>query len=586
MNLERKVCQFPAVPEDQDQLLFHTLQPGEKFITIYGVVEVVKDDRETPTATRLANYKKVVINWQRSKGKREAQLSKAFISNAKFLRARRMKVNALYEKGNLKRASVFRAYFGEEPRLMKLVNRIEKPTTQQLQPDPMAPVSSFPDRIVECVLIPDRRAHYHGEDANSLTSKLTAVQDKACEQRMRTTRLFLKRRLLTERYNEDFLTFSCLDCGQGFASNAGLRYHISGGKNCTQQGAAISRVRKEKLAEVEEGAMDLLAGKHSAPRPRRVDRRIRRPDRKRKKESAMYPEVLLSLGYTLVKQDIKFTDDMKLPEPLQIQEDTNEDKIKETVTGSLSVDAPDALLGYLKKELVATQRKADDQKYGALYAEVFKTLGYWKPRRKRQSTRNGNDIDTSKRRRRALKSPPPPKPEPPIIDTRALADEVDSGRYPSMNRFKGDDHSNICKVCQDGGVLICCDFCTNAIHIACLRTKFTVKAPEPEDDFMCHNCIQTILSRRNRAEKRRLKKEARKVQRTEQRALEESKINSDIQQGMEYEFLAEKGKDTSELVELLQDAQVRLRQSLATAKMNNVRRRIMGCYFNNERDEN
>jgi hypothetical protein len=49
---------------------------------------------------------------------------------------------------------------------------------------------------------------------------------------------------------------------------------------------------------------------------------------------------------------------------------------------------------------------------------------------------------------------------------------------------------------------------------------------------------------------------------------------------MEYQYLAAKGQEVSELVELLQDAEVRLKQSLATHKMNNVRRKIMGCYYN------
>jgi hypothetical protein len=44
---------------------------------------------------------------------------------------------------------------------------------------------------------------------------------------------------------------------------------------------------------------------------------------------------------------------------------------------------------------------------------------------------------------------------------------------------------------------------------------------------------------------------------------------------MEYEHLASKGQDFSELVELLHDARLRLRQSLATSKMNDLRRRIM-----------
>jgi hypothetical protein len=269
---------------------------------------------------------------------------------------------------------------------------------------------------------------------------------------------------------------------------------------------------------------------------------------------------------------------MRLPEPIEDHE-LLDDEDEVSVQGDLTVDPPDALLVHLKKRLVKEQRGADDQKYGSMYAQVFKSLGYKKPSQKREaSSLNDNNIGTSKRRRRAtkMKPPPPPKPLPPIIDTRALADEVDSGRYPSLNRYKGDEHYDVCFICRDGGDLICCDFCRKAEHMKCIRRKFTVKDPEPEDDFMCHRCIQYVLQRRARAEKRRLEKQERDEVRKRQEALEERCRNPDIKKGREYEYLAARGQDVSELVELLQDAQVRLKQSLATTKMNNVRRRVMG----------
>jgi hypothetical protein len=381
-----------------------------------------------------------------------------------------------------------------------------------------------------------------------------------------------------------------LDCGQRFTSVSGLRYHISG-KVCTQKNKAAGQARKEQEEKVNVGTEDILAGKviqmYAVPRPRTASNKDTRKGRKRirkKKDLGMYPEVLISLGFKLVKEDMKFTDDMKLPEPLELKKEKGEEAEELILQGDLTVDPPDALLSHLKKQLVATQRGADDQKYGSMYAEVFKALKFRKPRKKRNSNENENDIGTSKRRRRAtkLKPPPPPKPLPPIIDTRALADEVDSGRYPSMYRYKGEVHLDICFICQDGGALVCCDFCNRAEHMKCIRKKFTVKDPEPEDDFMCHRCIQTILARRARAEKRRLEKQERDELRNQQEEMEESQQNPDITKGMEYEYLAARGQDTSEMVELLQDARVRLRQSLATARMNNVRRRIMGC-FNTEK---
>lgn len=551
---------------------FHVLQTGDKFVTKFGVVEVVKDDRAIPTSEPPSNAQALLRSWQSSKMKLDSKMSRAFCSQATRLRARRAKIHELYRKRNLSKAAIFRAYFEGDPRLM---NTRRRDPIQKLRPEPNLE-GSFPDRMVECVLIPDRRQRFVGNDMKTPTE----IQG---EEVTHVTRLFLQRRVLTDPYVEECGTYGCLECGQRFSSTNGLRYHVQG-KVCTQKIAAAAKARNEQQEKVNKGSLQLLAGEAvqmysvPAPSPPKVARDLRKQRKRvrKRKELGIYPEVLLALGFKLVKEDMEFTDDIKLPEPIdQTKEKAKEDTLM--LQGDLTVDPPDALLAHLKGELAAEQRKADDQKYGSMYAEVYKALGYKKPRKKRKSSsKKENDIDTTKRRRRSKKSPPPPsKPPPPIIDTLALADEVNSGRYPSMSRYTGDDHDDICLICKDGGELICCDFCKSAEHMKCIRKKFTVKDPEPEDPFMCHKCIQYIMARRNRAEKRRLKRQKRDdARRQQQEALEDS--GPDSWQGREYEYLAAKGQETNELVELLQDAQIRLKQSLATTKMNNVRRRIMG----------
>jgi hypothetical protein len=311
------------------------------------------------------------------------------------------------------------------------------------------------------------------------------------------------------------------------------------------------------------------------------DPRFQRKRLRRKKELGMYPEVLISLGFKLVKQDMLF-DDCEQASDNPIMLDYHAPVLG---NGDLAVNPPDALLASLKAQLVSQQRRSDDQKYGAMYVEVYKALGFKRPRKKRkkkgEDDNDNNDKDGSgriRKRRRAkkVKPLPPPKPLPPIIDTSALADEVDSGRYPSMNRYKDDNHQDLCFICKDGGELLCCDFCTNAVHLACIRKKFTIKDPEPEDDFMCHRCIQCILQRRARAEKRRLRKQVKAEQKRELLAFEESQKNPEIEEGMEYQYLAQKGQEINELVEILQDAQFRLRQNMEGCKINNARRRMLG----------
>jgi hypothetical protein len=160
-------------------------------------------------------------------------------------------------------------------------------------------------------------------------------------------------------------------------------------------------------------------------------------------------EVLISLGVKLVKQNMTVEDDMEICNKCSTI-DPNA-----PILGRLV-----ALLTSLKVQLVSQQRGSDDQKYGAMYVEVYKALGFKRPRKQRKRKDDEDDYDDDekdrdgkyRRRGRAkkIKPLPPPKPLPPIIDTRALADEVDLGRYPSMNRYKDDAHADICFIWLPG----------------------------------------------------------------------------------------------------------------------------------------
>lgn len=130
------------------------------------------------------------------------------------------------------------------------------------------------------------------------------------------------------------------------------------------------------------------------------------------------------------------------------------------------------------------------------------TLGYASSKGKKRGER--------KRRMNHLRNEfvPPPLPAPPVIvDLTVLVEEIDTGRYPSMRRYFG-EHADYCHICKRGGELFCCEFCSNTNHIFCLKEKVAIKDPGPDDDFMCSSCALKVLSRRSRAEKRRLMKMA------------------------------------------------------------------------------
>ena len=56
-----------------------------------------------------------------------------------------------------------------------------------------------------------------------------------------------------------------------------------------------------------------------------------------------------------------------------------------------------------------------------------------------------------------------------------------------------DDHMEFCRVCKDGGELLCCDTCTSSYHIHCLNPPL----PEiPNGEWLCPRCTVSHSSYR------------------------------------------------------------------------------------------
>ena len=216
------------------------------------------------------------------------------------------------------------------------------------------------------------------------------------------------------------------------------------------------------------------------------------------------------------------------------------------------------------------------------------------------------------------------KPAAPIIvDMRPLVEEVRGGRYPSMKVYNG-ERLNICFHCKtESDDVLDCEFCVNSEHLECLKSKVNIREPEVDDAFMCHRCLQTVISRRVRAEKRRIEKlneatkkkeklgeslaqakDAAKLKREVTWSQTEfdnyiisynkcptggpggliccgactanySKLLSDTAKEMEVQTVSGVGREVSELLELLHDAQVRLQQAVDVTNTNSVRRSMI-----------
>jgi hypothetical protein len=62
----------------------------------------------------------------------------------------------------------------------------------------------------------------------------------------------------------------------------------------------------------------------------------------------------------------------------------------------------------------------------------------------------------------------------------------------SLKRYKGNKYGDECDICNDGGKLLCCDYCCRVNHSECLESTFNIINSD-DDTFMCYECILTTL---------------------------------------------------------------------------------------------
>lgn len=79
-----------------------------------------------------------------------------------------------------------------------------------------------------------------------------------------------------------------------------------------------------------------------------------------------------------------------------------------------------------------------------------------------------------------------------------MISEVSLG-VPTGAEEEDDDHMEFCRVCKDGGELLCCDTCTSSYHIHCLNPPL----PEiPNGEWLCPRCTVSPMGvgRKNRSD--------------------------------------------------------------------------------------
>ena len=535
----------------------------------------------------------------------------------------------LYEKNLTSTIHVTQAYFCKQTAESLGGRNFPKVTKYPLNnPNPMEPNGCHLDRIVECRSVVDKRSLcivHMGELDGERKLVVTEQKDDKLPSQNDTTymKLFLRRRDLSVAYREGFSTkYTCRECGKLFFSIDGLKYHCRTNA-CTKQAKAKKEEAAMRLEYIDSRANRLAKGLeqlqtgvepssstsvHSKtstsrrpqsngfkserrqsskpdvfapPKPKGIKPLWRKSTPKRERD-AIYPQVWKALGFKIVPSSKK--------EPrVSMFGDTRKKKrkdlsnIHQQSTPSfrlIDVEHPSALDSEYDR-LKAELEKVQSEKLGPMYPEVYTFLKFGAL---------GEAFDQVPKPEPEPKEQDPFVPRPPaynfppaIIDVDVLAGEIDSGRYPSMKRNKNNDadaHEDVCYICRDPrGLLYMCDFCPRVNHLECIRSRFIIKDPEPQCDFMCNKCIQTISWRRRRAEKRRLKKQGLAEKQEEGATVDPAQVSAEMQadelveEGKELEFIQKRAGNVDEIMLLLKDSRLRLKQLVETTKINDFRRK-------------
>lgn len=575
----------------------------------------MSDERAVPTAALDGDAKRRSKVYHSALTKRETQLRLQFGSVAVESRARRALLQLAYLSG----AAVTPRTVAQAPRArVGFVHASAaggRPHPPPVPADPSAPPGSFPDRIVECRWLPDQRPRVLRDEEDSPLEGLAEAPPG-------NVRLYLQRRLITNLYSKDTIRYHCPLCWHCFLSRPGLKYHVDS-KACTKKAAKDAATARERLETIDRRAKLLAArlparpaarapaiaksdpadgfrdghGRFAGPRAVPVDEQPNQSGTTALGKGAAPPVPPASKTYRVV-----------IPEPGD---------------SGKALISPDQVLAELFTELY----RAHGHLIGPMYPEVWIALGYVKPKKKttkrKRKKKATNGTPNTKRSKPAAADPeveavpddpgPPPvftertAPLPAIIDTRTLVQEVDAGRYPSIKRLDdGDGRDTACAICKaiepphpllvGQQNLIPCGFCRQVVHFSCVCTRFILKDPEPDDDFMCHNCIGVISARRARAEKRRLEKLANPdvlpasnpntatSTTTSAPSLSDGAdlrdviaLTNGVVLNREFECVAAQGRRVEELVELLRDAATRLATSMDVAAVNQARRATIEC---------
>ena len=79
--------------------------------------------------------------------------------------------------------------------------------------------------------------------------------------------------------------------------------------------------------------------------------------------------------------------------------------------------------------------------------------------------------------------------EPPAPRARAAPRADSPSAPPESDGDDSDSHEHFCRVCDDGGDIICCDGCPASFHLGCLTPPLSAA---PEGTWLCPSCVNPL----------------------------------------------------------------------------------------------
>mmetsp|Transcript_37185 Transcript_37185/g.42439 ORF Transcript_37185/g.42439 Transcript_37185/m.42439 type:complete len:354 (+) Transcript_37185:1028-2089(+) len=285
-HVQHMVCNQENMNKIGNSVAFPTLKKGSKFVTKFGVVEVIADDREEPTYRYPHDIKFRSKNYTVLEGRQMFWIRRSIMAFAFYARLRRSRLMRIYDYKNINAETTYKAYFGAS------IQRFDVKPCKEILPkeqrqDPLFPAEALPDRIVQCKLLPDERKRVDCDDSKSRKQNNIHDDDSKSRGKFLNTTLYLRRRDLTKVYNPQVNIYSCPGCGPHFTSKDGYMYHIKN-EVCYKKSKLRGKQRKEDVENI-----DLRVNRHY--------RRNTTRDKKRrhKVETSVYPQLWLFLGFKI-----------------------------------------------------------------------------------------------------------------------------------------------------------------------------------------------------------------------------------------------------------------------------------------------